>query len=164
MNTMTARDLMTSKVLTVPPSMTLLALERFLIEHKITGAPVVDRAGKVIGVVSRSDIVKQLVVEDSVAGYLVDYQTDAGMLGNLDAEGEVSLEASISSDSMRRQTVDDVMIVDVICVRADATLQEIAGLMKRRHIHRLIVTEDNVPIGIVSSLDLVARIADGTIS
>jgi len=164
MSTITARDLMTSKVLTVSPSMTLLDLERFLVSHKITGAPVVDGAGRVVGVVSRSDIVRQLVVESSVADYLVDYQSDGGVLGTMDAESETMLEASISADHLRQQTVDDVMIGDVICVSPDTPLAELAKLMSGRHIHRLIVTDAEKPVGIVSSLDLVARIADGSIA
>jgi predicted transcriptional regulator len=164
MNRLTARDLMKSDILTVGPSMTLADLERFLVEHKITGAPVVDEEGKIIGVVSRSDIVKQLVVEHSLAGYVVDYQSDAGLLGGADAERESSLEAAISADHLRSQTVGDVMTRSVISVTAETPLPELVREMHSRHVHRLIVTEGDVPVGIVTTIDLIARIADGSIS
>ena len=144
--------------------MTLADLERFLVEHKITGAPVVDGDGKMVGVVSRSDIVKQLVVEHSLAGYTVDYQSDAGLLGAPDAERESVLEAAISANHLRQQTVSDVMTHDVISVDAETSLPELVREMHGRHVHRLIVTAGDVPVGIVTSIDLIARIADGSIS
>lgn len=164
MNQITARDLMKRTALTVRPSMTLSDLERFLVEHKITGAPVVDNLGKLVGVVSRSDIIKHLVVETSIAGYLVDYQSDAGLVGALSPDEETSQETSLAVDSLQRKTVADAMIHDVICVGPDASLSEVAGQMHSHHIHRVVVTEGDIPIGIVTSIDLIERIADGTVS
>ncbi len=54
---MTAKDMMTRDVITVSPAMTVKNLAMTLIKNQISGAPVVDKAGKIIGVVSESDIV-----------------------------------------------------------------------------------------------------------
>ena len=54
---MTGKDIMTRDVITVSPTMTVKSLAMTLIKNQISGAPVADRSGKIIGVVSESDIV-----------------------------------------------------------------------------------------------------------
>lgn len=54
---MIAKDIMTRDVITVTPTMTVKALAMILIKNQISGAPVADKNGKIVGVVSESDIV-----------------------------------------------------------------------------------------------------------
>ena len=54
---MIAKDIMTRDVITVNPTMTVKSLAMTLIKNQISGAPVADKAGKIVGVVSESDIV-----------------------------------------------------------------------------------------------------------
>jgi CBS domain-containing protein len=54
---MIAKDIMTRDVITVTPTMTVKALAMTLIKNQISGAPVADKNGKIVGVVSESDIV-----------------------------------------------------------------------------------------------------------
>jgi CBS domain-containing protein len=54
---MLAKDIMTRDVITVTPTMTVKALAITLIKNQISGAPVADKNGKIVGVVSESDIV-----------------------------------------------------------------------------------------------------------
>jgi len=54
---MIAKDIMTRDVITVSPTMTVKSLAMTLIKNQISGAPVADKAGKIVGVVSESDIV-----------------------------------------------------------------------------------------------------------
>ncbi|HEY7165204.1 MAG TPA: CBS domain-containing protein [Candidatus Binatia bacterium] len=54
---MVARDIMTRDVITVIPAMTVKSLAMTLIKNQISGAPVADKSGKIIGIVSESDIV-----------------------------------------------------------------------------------------------------------
>jgi len=54
---MIAKDIMTRDVITVNPTMTVKSLAMMLIKNQISGAPVADKAGKIVGVVSESDIV-----------------------------------------------------------------------------------------------------------
>ena len=54
---MIAKDIMTRDVITVNPTMTVKRLAMMLIKNQISGAPVADKVGKIVGVVSESDIV-----------------------------------------------------------------------------------------------------------
>jgi CBS domain-containing protein len=54
---MTAKDLMTTEVITVGPAMTIKQLALTLIKNQISGAPVVDQRGKIVGIVSEADLV-----------------------------------------------------------------------------------------------------------
>ena len=54
---MIAKDIMTRDVITVNPAMTVKSLAMMLIKNQISGAPVADKVGKIVGVVSESDIV-----------------------------------------------------------------------------------------------------------
>ena len=54
---MTAKDLMTPDIITVPPTMPIKQLAMTLIKNQISGAPVVDKKGKIIGIVSEADLV-----------------------------------------------------------------------------------------------------------
>jgi CBS domain-containing protein len=54
---MIAKDIMTRDVITVNPTMTVKSLAMMLIKNQISGAPVADKVGKIVGVVSESDIV-----------------------------------------------------------------------------------------------------------
>jgi len=54
---MIAKDIMTKDIITVSPTMTVKSLAMMLIKNQISGAPVADKVGKIVGVVSESDIV-----------------------------------------------------------------------------------------------------------
>lgn len=54
---MIAKDIMTRDVITVNPTMTVKSLAMMLIKNQISGAPVADKVGRIVGVVSESDIV-----------------------------------------------------------------------------------------------------------
>lgn len=69
-----ARDIMTVDVLTVPPEMPLTHLASLLDEHDISGAPVADRDGRVVGVVSATDVVRRARLPNP-AGTVADIMT-----------------------------------------------------------------------------------------
>ena len=54
---MIARDVMTRDIITVSPSLKIKDLARILIRNQISGAPVVDKQGKIVGIVSEADII-----------------------------------------------------------------------------------------------------------
>ena len=85
-HTMRVSEWMQTKVLTVRPSMSLVELHRFLLSHHIGGAPVVD-GGRLVGIVTRSDIIRQMAVDRSIAEQIADYERDPGT-GRLPGDGE----------------------------------------------------------------------------
>ena len=154
----TARDLMQTDIVTVDPSRPVSELEEVLLRHRIQGAPVVEH-GRLVGIVSRSDVVRQLKLEEeriaASAFYLEPFDADE----HREEDQSRVLEAAASRIAKLR--VRDVMIDDLITVAPDATLQQIARTMLDRRVHRLLVTEGDELRGLVSSLDLVELFADG---
>lgn len=157
----TVRDVMTAKVRTVGPEMPLAELERRLIEEQMSGFPVVE-GDEIVGIVSRSDVVRQLCVEQSVAEQISDFYGDAH--GSAQEAGEtfaaIAQRVGARLESLR---VRDVMIRGVIGVRPDASLEEAARLLVEKRIHRVPVVEEGRLRGILSSLDLVRLFADGRV-
>lgn len=126
MREITAADLMNPEVLTVPDTWTVLELARFLVDNDITGAPVVNREGRMIGVVSVMD------VAEAVAGG----------------------ESTFGAGSLTGVTVADVLHPGVYTVAEEAGVAEIAKLLLEKHIHRVVVVRDERPVGVVSTSDL----------
>ena len=139
---MKVRDVMTREVTTVPPEMRLRDLAHILSERRISGVPVVDRDGAVIGVVSEADLlVKQLSRPVSRRLPL-----------------EWILGERHDPDELRRRAatvVEEAMSSPAITIEADRPLREAAALMVDRNVNRLPVIEDGRLVGIVSRADLV---------
>ncbi len=172
MRAICATDLMNAEVLTVPEDMALPDLARYLLEHEISGAPVVDRDGKVVGVVSLTDIVAADSESDADAdadrrpgetassGGFYDRGWDGG-----DEEGELiradlaDLEDCEEADWDELE-VADIMTEEVYSVAEDAPVSEIASTMLRHHVHRLLVARDGQAVGIISTSDLLGLLVD----
>lgn len=149
------KDLMNPDVLTVADDMATDALARYLTEHEISGAPVVDARGHLVGVVSMTDIGRTLGEDsgpESPASSAFYRDTDAGF--TLEDLGQRYVES-------RAVTVEDVMTPVIHHVPATASVAEAARVMIEQHIHRLVVTEGKEPVGIITSLDLLALMAEG---
>lgn len=150
---------MQTKLVTVSPDRPVSELQEVLLRHRIHGAPVVER-GRLVGIVSRSDIVRQLKLEEeriaASAFYLESFDADQQRVEDQ--------ERVIAASAIRvsKLVVRDVMIEDLISVGPDATLQQAAQTMLDRRVHRLLVTEGPELRGIITSLDLVRLFADGS--
>ena len=133
----TAKDIMTTELITVTPSTPLSEFARICAEDSISGAPVVEVDGRLVGVVSRTDLVRRML-------------EDGGAYG---AQGELQLP----NRDMRQ--VDDIMEAEVVTVPPTAPVKDIAVQMVENRIHRVVVIEDDKPAGIVTSLDVLAHYA-----
>ncbi len=154
-----ARDLMTTHVTTVTPAMSLSELESALLSEGVGGAPVVVD-GRVVGVVSRSDIVRELAeererAEEAVAEYFVEPVSGASAARNL-----LLKESDLIAQQMAKLTVRDIMRTRVIHVGPDASAVDVARQLVRYRVHRVLVTENEELLGIISSLDLVHLLAE----
>jgi predicted transcriptional regulator len=152
--TRNVKDLMTPDVMTVPDDMTTDALARYLTEREISGAPVVDRQGHVIGVVSMTDIGRNMAEPaDIESSRSSDFYRDIAADLTLEDLGQRYVEE-------RAVTVRDVMTPVVHQVPVTASAAEAARLMIDQHIHRLVVTDGKEPVGMVTSLDLLKVVAE----
>lgn len=139
-----AKDIMVSEPVCVDPSTTIVELVRIFEENEISGAPVTDNMGRVIGVVSKTDLIRRCSegTLDVPPAYLFE------MLSEQSGEDqELNVEADVS--------VQDFMTEDPVTVGPDTPIAAIAREMAEAHIHRVIVVDDGqFPIGIITSLDL----------
>ena len=83
-----ARDVMTTEVVTVPPSMTVQELARLLAERHISGVPVVDHMGRVLGIVSEADILSRRQGEETVRAIMT---TDVVAVTEKESVHEIAL-------------------------------------------------------------------------
>ena len=144
---------MNPDIMTVADEMTTDELARYLTEREISGAPVVDGQGHLIGVVSMTDIGRNLAEPSDFAsprgsGF---YRDDAEDL-TLEDLGQRFVEE-------RAVTVRDVMTPVIHQVPVTASVAEAARMMVDQHIHRLVVTQGKEPVGIITSMDLLKMLA-----
>lgn len=149
---LTARDIMTKEVVTVTPQTGLRELAALLLERNISGAPVVDEAGKVLGVVTESDLVflnKKVHLPTAVA------ILDAFVF--LEAPGKMEQELK----KMAGTKVGDICSQRLISVTPETELEELATLMAEQKVHTLPVMEGEQLVGVIGKTDIIRTIAQG---
>ncbi len=142
------RDVMSTPIMTVADDMATDALALYLIEHEISGAPVVDDQGHLVGIVSMTD----------VGRHVAEQQDDASLPGPeryRDDLGGLTLAERRDVGAVVR----DVMTPAVSQVPVTASVAAAARLMVDLHVHRLVVTQGKQPVGIITSMDLLRSIA-----
>lgn len=175
------RDLMKTDVATVTPDTTVAELIAFLDRHSITGAPVVDRSGLLVGVVSVRDVVRLAremgeVPEAMRWGLGRTVASEPGSLLDPSTEGEffayyVTDRGEFVDVSTRIQElpgtmfegyeVETIMTASPITVAPDASVETLARTLRNRNIHRVLVVEDEQLVGIVTTTDLLDHVANG---
>jgi len=149
---MLARDLMQRDVLTIGGAASLLDAHRLFVEEEISGAPVVDEDGRVIGVLSARDLLRAIDEERDTAMVQTSYFRDLTEFSGPDWGST----AEDFQDRLAGRTVSDVMSSDVISVAPDASVAEIARTLRQHHVHRVLVAKDDAFVGLISTFDLIA--------
>ena len=147
-----ARDIMTSDVITVTPHTSARELATLLLDNTISGAPVVDEAGKVVGVVTESDLIfqnKKVHLPTAVA--------------ILDAFFFLESPAKMGDElkKMAGTKVGDICSPQLISVSPDTELEELATLMAEKKIHTLPVMDGDKLVGVIGKSDIIRTIARG---
>ncbi len=139
----TVRDVMTRSVLSVRPDTPLKEVAQLLIEHRISGLPVVDAAGKVVGVISEGD----LLVKEQEPG-AIRHRPLARLFGESAATRRLiaKAEASIAGDAMTSPP---------ITIEPDALVGAAAAQMIERTVNRLPVAEQGKLVGIITRADVI---------
>jgi CBS domain-containing protein len=149
-----AKDIMNPQVITVTDSMDLREAARIFVEEGVTGAPVVDEMGNLVGVISQSDLVeynlsveRQLTVEAPFYRHPFD---DA-----------LHPQRGFQIEELPADKVKDVMTPFLVTVEEETPIHEIAARMAKFGIHRLIVVDTDQQIcGIVASLDVLHWVSE----
>ncbi|WP_431857956.1 CBS domain-containing protein [Azospirillum sp.] len=144
---MKAMDLMTPQVITVGPDTTVADAARTMLENRISGMPVVNAAGQVVGIISEGDLLRRVELGTE--------RQRSWWLGIVSG-GTVPAEDFIKSHARK---VADVMTAHVVSVDEGATPGEVVRLMETRRIKRVPVVRDGTLVGIISRANLLRALA-----
>jgi CBS-domain-containing membrane protein len=144
---LTAADVMTTDVVTVDPDKPVRDIAELLYTRRISGVPVVDSDGSVIGIVSEGDLIGHaaIVGEHHRSWWL-----------SLFADESVTARDYAKAHG---RTARDVMTTNVITVEETKTLREIVETLHRHRINRVPVVRDGKLVGIVTRGDLLKALA-----
>jgi CBS domain-containing protein len=143
---MQAKDVMTLNVISVPEDAPVHEVVRLLLKYRISAVPVVDGAGKVVGIVSEGDLLRPEGASRAAA-------RRPWWLAALFAGQTVAYQKA------HGRTAGAIMTREVVTVDEDAPLNEIAALLERHHIKRVPVLRDGRLAGIVSRANLLHGLA-----
>lgn len=130
------RDAMSRLPEVVAPGETITQAYRLLSEHRISGVPVIHDDGRLAGVFSLHD------VADAFAPALGDEPPVPGFM-----------------EHTRSRAVGECIARSAVTVRLDEPLAEACALMVKEKVHRLVVTDGERPVGVLSAIDVVRSLA-----
>lgn len=144
---MIVADVMTTEVVAVDPETSLAEAASWMVRHRVSGLPVLDAAGKLIGILSEGDLLHrpELGTCGRQAGW---------MRGILRAE---TLAAEYAHTHGRQ--VGDVMTRNPSFVRPDLPLAKAAELMRQKQVKRLPVVREDSLVGMLSRFDILRALA-----
>jgi CBS domain-containing protein len=147
-----ARDVMQTGVIQVGPETPLVDIQRLFVEEGISGAPVVDETGRLLGVIASSDLLRAVTEERDTAVAEPRYYRE-----NLEFSGpDWNHALEDFQDRLAELTVADAMTEGGATVAPDTSIPEVARLMRAGRIHRVFVVDGEALVGIITSFDLVA--------
>jgi CBS domain-containing protein len=150
----TVADVMTSPVMTVSELAGYRQIVAALCDHGVSGIPVVDAEGKVVGVVSESDLILRQEFPDRAVN-----SSWAGILAELNGQAAAAMVTSLRK--AQGSVARDLMSAPAVSTDRGATLAEAARLMHRRGVKRLVIVDAaSKPIGIVTRSDLLKVFLD----
>ncbi len=148
---LTARDIMTRDIITVTEESTVKELARILTSNQISGVPVINDRGRLVGVVTESDLIFQtkkvhiptvITILDSVF-----------YLENPDKMGD-------EMKKMAGTRVKDILTSSPITVTEETPLDEIATIMSEKNFHTLPVVNKDILVGVIGKKDIIRTLID----
>ena len=150
---LTAKDIMTPHVKSVRQSWTMQKFSTFLSDNNISGSPVADEDGKVIGIATLKDIAEfHFNFRDSKYESQLDEEElkESKRLRMMIVEGLTKVPVEVG----------DIMTPIVFSVKEESTIKEVAELMMQEHLHRVFVKKDESLTGIITTYDLLKVIVE----
>ncbi len=144
---MNVADIMTRTVVTLTPGHSVRHAAQILLDHHVSGVPVIDDAGEIVGILTEGDLLRR---------------TELGLSGSHQAGWDrANWAAGSARDFVKSHSwrVSDVMSKPVVTVTEETSLGDVAVLLGTRGIKRLPVVRDRQLVGVVSRSDLLKIIA-----
>ena len=150
-NQLRVKDVMSKDVVAVSPADTLHEALELIVENRVSALPVVDGRDRCVGMLSTSDLIDLThELDDEVHN-----------LGRTDESGRPWLFERLT-EAFRSERVSEQMTESVATIGPEIPLSAAAGIMVRNRVHRLPVVDDRKRLlGILSTTDIVAAVADG---
>jgi CBS domain-containing protein len=145
---MRTHQIMTRKVITVGPATPIVEAANIMLAKHVSGLPVVDEAGKLVGIVSQGDFIRRAEIgTQRKRGRWLKFLLGPG---------------TVASDFVheRGRKVGEIMTLDPCTVTEDATLEDIVQLMEHNNIKRLPVMRGDKLVGIVTRSNLLQAVAE----
>lgn len=146
---MLIKDIMTKNVITVSPEMKIHKLAKLFIDKNISGAPVVDEAGKLLGVVKEEGVIFQ------------DKKVHLPTFINL-SFGFLTLGSERYNEEIKKitaSTVSSIMEKDITTINPNIEIEDAATLMLEKEIYYLPVVDKDKLVGLITKKDIVRAIA-----
>jgi CBS domain-containing protein len=139
---MKAGEVMTTGAATVRPDASLAEAARILIDHRISGLPVVDASGKLVGIVTEHDFLRK--ENGSRPRWLDVLLTSAGQ---------------IAARELHDRRVEDVMSRNPVSVGVETPVEELLELMEQHRVKRIPIVSNEKVVGIVSRANLLLALS-----
>ncbi len=143
---MRVKDVMTTMVVSVSPEATVAEAIRLMVKRHVSGLPVIDAAGKLVGVLSEGDLLRRVEIGTSRRAHWLEYLFRPGHL------------ADVYKQTHGRK-VGEVMTTDVSTIDQNLALESAVTLMEKRHIKRLPVMDGDTLVGIITRADFIRALA-----
>ncbi len=147
---LTAADVMQPGVVSVSPETPLAAVFELFSAEQIHGAPVLDNAERIVGVISASDLLRAVAEERDTAAVESNYLRELVEFSAPDWRGGLD----DFQDRLAMRCVAEVMTPSAVTVARDASVAEVARRLREHAVHRLWVVEDGRLCGVISTFDL----------
>jgi CBS domain-containing protein len=144
---MQVKDIMTPNVIWIDAGASVLDAARLMLQNRISGLPVADKDGNLVGIVTEGDFLRR--------SELGTQQRRPKWLEFIVGPGRLADEYVHASG----RKVEEIMTPDPYTVTEDDTLEHLVEVMQRRHIKRLPVVRDGRMVGIVSRANLMHALA-----
>jgi CBS domain-containing protein len=148
---LSAKDIMTTEVITVRPETEIVEATKLLLENHINGLPVVDDKGKLVGILCQSDLIVQQkkLPLPSFFTFLDGFIPLTSM-----KQLEKEIQKAVAT------TVSQAMTPDPVTVNPDTGLNSVAALMVDKNFHTLPVVEGGQLVGVVGKEDVIRTLAN----
>jgi|PersoiStandDraft_1058852.scaffolds.fasta_scaffold99662_1 CBS domain-containing protein len=147
MTELLAKNIMTSGVVTVTPETSIGELSKILLENKISGVPVIDKEGKLIGIVSEADIIRENIKVQfpfyfdplMVSGYIADFEKYSEDIKDyLNVKVELIMNHRVKTSNL------------------STPVSEVADIMISNSVNRIPVIDENKKVvGIITRADII---------
>ena len=149
--TIPAKSVMTTDIVTVSPETTVAEAARRMLIHHVTAVPVVDTDNRPLGMVSEGDVMRHFGAQ---------FQSKRARWLRMLAEGETLAPEFLAEIRLTRQQVREIMHTGIIPADEEASLADLADLMLKHGIKRILIVRDSVLVGIVSRADVVRAVVE----